>query len=59
MLEKGKGDDIFEPYIVPQTIPFENGELTADIPTFKGTTVIEIESDIAAKISGKYKRTEE
>lgn len=59
MLEKGKGDGIYEPYIEQQKIAFENEELTADIPTFKGTTVIEIESDIAATISGKYKRTEE
>ncbi|MBQ8391190.1 MAG: hypothetical protein IJX50_01425 [Clostridia bacterium] len=49
-----EGDDSFEPYIEPQTIPLENGELTAEIPTFKGTTVIEAE----ATISGKYKKRE-
>lgn len=53
-----EGDNAYEPYIEPQTIPFENGNLTADIPTFKGTTVIGIESDIAVTISGKYKRME-
>ena len=58
MLEKGKGDGIFEPYIVPQTITVENGELKGEIPTFKGTTVIEIEADIAATIKGNYKRKE-
>ena len=49
-----EGDDSYEPYINPQTIPLENGTLTADIPTFKGTTVIETE----ATISGKYKKKE-
>lgn len=54
-----EGDDSFELYIEPQTIPFENGEPTKDIPTFRGTTVIEVESDITATISGKYKKVEE
>lgn len=58
MLEKGKGDGIYEPYIEPQTIPFENGNLAADIPTFKGTTIYEIATDIPATISGKYKKVE-
>lgn len=58
MLEKGKGDGVYEPYREPQTIPFENGEHTKDIPTFKGTTVIEVESDVPATISGKYKKVE-
>lgn len=49
----------YEPYMEPQTIPFENGNLASDIPTFRGTTVIEIESDVLATISGKYKKTEE
>ena len=49
-----EGDDSFELYIEPQAIPFENGEPTKDIPTFRGTTVIEAE----ATISGKYKRAE-
>ena len=49
------GDDTYEKYIEPQTILFENGEPTADIPTFIGTTVIEAE----ATISGKYKKMEE
>lgn len=53
-----EGDDTFELYIEPQTIPFENGEPTKDIPTFRGTTVIEVESDVPATISGKYKRAE-
>lgn len=42
-----------------QEILLENGEPTADIPTFKGTTVIEVESDIAATISGTYKKWSE
>lgn len=54
-----EGNDTFELYIEPQAIPFENGEPTKDIPTFKGTTVIEVESDITATISGKYKKVEE
>ena len=41
-----------------QTVLFENGELTAEIPTFKGTTIIEIDSDVDATISGKYKKME-
>lgn len=41
-----------------RAVLFKNGVLTEDIPTFKGTTVIEIESDIGATISGKYKRME-
>ena len=49
-----EGEDVWEAYIKPQTIPFENGEPTKDIPTFKGTTVIEAETTI----SGKYKRAE-
>lgn len=48
----------YQPYIEPQTILFENGNLMADIPTFKGTTVIEVESDVPATISGKYKKVE-
>ncbi len=58
-LVKGASLGNYEPYIEPQTILFKNGNLTADIPTFKGTTVIEVESDIAATISGKYKKVEE
>lgn len=54
-----EGNDTFELYVEPQTIPFENGEPTKDIPTFKGTTIIEVESDVAAAISGKYKKVEE
>ncbi len=53
-----EGDDAYEPYIEPQTILFENGKLTEEIPTFKGTTVIELESDKEATISGKYKEKE-
>lgn len=53
-----EGDDTYEPYIEPQTITFENGEPMADIPTFRGTTVLELESDITATISGKYKKQE-
>ena len=49
-----EGDDTFEPYIEPQTVQFENGAPAKDIPTFKGTTVIEAE----ATISGKYKKRE-
>ena len=30
-----------------------------ELPTFKGTTIYEIDTDITATISGKYKRTEE
>ena len=30
-----------------------------ELPTFKGTTIIEVDTEIPAKISGKYKRTEE
>ncbi|MBQ8390963.1 MAG: hypothetical protein IJX50_00250 [Clostridia bacterium] len=41
-----------------QTVLFENGELTAEIHTFKGVTVIEIESDAEATTSGKYKKME-
>lgn len=58
MLEKGTGDGIYEPYIEPQTVMFENGELTTDIPTFKGTTVIEVDAENQATIRGKYKKTE-
>jgi len=54
-----EGDDTYEPYIKPQAILLENGELREDIPTFKGTTIIEIESDVAATIRGKYKKQEE
>ena len=54
-----EGDDTYEPYIEPQTITVENGEPTKDIPTFKGTTVIEIESEMPVTISGKYKKVEE
>ena len=50
-----EGDDSFELYIEPQTIPFENGGITADIPTFKGTTVLETGS---AEICAKYKKKE-
>lgn len=50
-----EGEDVFEPYVIPQTIHFENGEATEDIPTFKGTTVLEIGS---AEIRGKYKKEE-
>lgn len=46
-----------EPY-TKQIILFENGELKGEIPTFKGTTVIEIEADVEAAIKGKYKRKE-
>ena len=53
-----EGDDTFEPYIEPQTVQFENGAPAKDIPTFKGTTVIEIESETEAVISGKYKKRE-
>lgn len=50
-----RGENVLD---VKTIIPFENGNLMADIPTFKGTTVLEIESDIVTTISGKYKRTE-
>ena len=53
-----EGDDTFEPYIEPQTVQFENGAPAKDIPTFKGTTIIEIESETEAVISGKYKKRE-
>ena len=53
-----EGDDTFEPYIEPQTVQFENGAPAKDIPTFKGTTIIEIESDTEATVSGKYKERE-
>ena len=59
MINEGTTPLPYEAYTGHQTTLFENGELAADIPTFKGTTVIEIESDITARISGKYKRTEE
>ncbi len=49
-----EGDDTYERYIEPHTVSVENGEITSDIPTFKGTTVIE--ADVAATISGKYKK---
>lgn len=49
-----EGNDTFELYIEPQTIPFENGEPTKDIPTFKGTTVIEADGTI----TGTYKKQE-
>lgn len=58
MLEKGKGDGVYEPFIEPQTVIFENGELKGEIPTFKGTTAIEIEADKNVTIKGKYKRKE-
>ena len=35
-----------------------NGVETFEIPTFKGTTVYEIETQVSAKISGEYKRIE-
>ena len=53
-----EGDDSFESYIEPQTVSVENGNITDDIPTFKGTTVIEVESETEAVISGKYKKRE-
>ena len=40
-------------------ILLENGILAGEIPTFKGTIVIEIEADVPATIRGKYKRKEE
>lgn len=49
-----EGNDTFELYKKPQTIPFENGEPTKDIPTFKGTTVIEADGTI----TGTYKKQE-
>lgn len=49
-----EGEDVYEGYIKPQTIPLENGKPAKDIPTFKGTTVIEAETTI----SGKYKKAE-
>lgn len=49
-----EGDDTFENYIEPQTVSVENGNITDDIPTFKGTTVIEAEGTII----GKYKERE-
>lgn len=58
IIESGE-DNTFEPYTGYQTIPFENDTLMADIPTFRGTTVIEVESDVPATISGKYKKVEE
>ena len=41
-----------------QTVLFENGIFVQDIQTFKGTTVIKVESDIEATLKGKYKRME-
>ena len=49
-----EGSDVYEQYIKPQTVPFENGDPTKDIPTFRGTTVIEAE----ATIRGKYRKQE-
>lgn len=57
-IEEGATATECEPYIEPQTIPFENGELTAELPTFKGTTIYEIATEIPATISGKYKKME-
>lgn len=39
-----------------KTVLFENGDFTEEIPTFKGDVVIEVESDIAATIRGRYKK---
>ena len=59
MLEKDTGDGNYEPYVKPQIVSFENGALTAEIPTFKGTTIIDVAADVDAHISGKYKKMEE
>ena len=53
-----EGDDTYESYIEPQTVQFENGAPAKDIPTFKGTTIIEIDTSVTASISGKYKKME-
>lgn len=43
-------------YVVP---PVEEPFNIPELPTFKGTTIIEIDSDVTATISGKYKKLEE
>ena len=58
-IEEGATATEYKPYIEPRTVLLKNGEPAGEIPTFKGTTVIEIETDMPAIISGKYKRREE
>ena len=43
------GDSVFEPYVEPQTI-----SVGSNIPTFRGTTIIETNGTISAT----YKRQE-
>ena len=51
-----EGEDVFESYVKPRTILLVNGKPSEEIPTFKGTTVIEI--DTTAQINGTYKKME-
>ena len=58
-VESGDKATNYEPFVEPQTESIylaEESVTLPQLPTFKGTTIYEIDTSITTKISGKYKK---